>query len=97
MKKILLTLLVPLTLLTGCNSDSEKSELSRYTTSTFSAAGGMVVITQITDHKLNKIYYYEFKDKKGLVLMSSVDITKSGAHTLPFDAKDSDQSSESSQ
>lgn len=45
----------------------------------------MAVVTQITDHQENKIYYYKLSDKKGLTLQNTIDLTQCGAQNIPFD------------
>jgi hypothetical protein len=92
MKKIALLLFIPLLSLTSCNSDKKESATSRYSTQTFSVAGGMAVITQITDHESNTIYYYKLDDKKGLTLQSTIDLTKAGDKNIPFESNDKDKS-----
>ena len=42
----------------------------------------MTLITQITDHELNKLYYYKLVEKEGLVLQSTIDLTKAGDQTI---------------
>ena len=88
MSKILF-ILVPLFLtLNSCNSDKNNSLTSRYSTQTFSVAGGMSVITQVTDHQVNKVYLYKM-GKEGLTLQDTIDLEKCGDQKIPFERNQS--------
>jgi hypothetical protein len=85
MNKILPIFILPILTLTSCNSGDEDKRNSRYSAQTFSVAAGTAVVTQITDHEANKIYYYKLSDEEGLVLKNTIDLTKCGDQIIPFE------------
>lgn len=84
-KTTLPVLIVLVLALTGCEDKNEEKTSSRYSTNTFTVVGGTAVITQITDHQENKTYYYKLRDKDGLTLQYTVDLTKCGSPNIPFE------------
>lgn len=85
MNKILPILVLPILALTSCNSDEGDSPALKYSAQTFSIVGGTAVVTQITDHEANKVFYYKLSDKEGLVLKNTIDLTKCGDQIIPYD------------
>ena len=81
----ILTAILALSMFTlvGCDVDGKESATPRYSAQSFTIAGGLSVFTQITDHELNKLYYYELIEKQGLVLQSTIDLNKTGDDIIP--------------
>ena len=87
MNKLLLLLFLPIVALTSCNDDKVEASANRYSSHTFSVAGGLALFTQITDHHSDKMYLYELNEKKGLILKETIDLTKCGSENIPFETK----------
>ena len=90
MRKLLPILVVPILALTSCDRGEKESTTSRYSTQTFAVAGGTTAVTQITDHELNKIYYYKISEE-GLALQDTIDLTKSGDQKIPYERDNRDE------
>ena len=84
MHKPSLILALPFLFFASCEKNEKAQTSNRYTSQTFTIAGGMAVITQITDHETNMSYLYELKDKSGLELKNTIDLSKCGAESIPF-------------
>jgi hypothetical protein len=84
MHKPYLILALPFLLFASCEKNEKPQTSNRYTSQIFTIAGGMAVITQITDNETNMSYLYELKDKTGLELKNTIDLSKCGAESIPF-------------
>lgn len=94
MNKLTPLLAIPILILSSCDKKGSENTFkeSRYSAQTFTVAG-MMAITQITDHKTNKVYFYKLEDKKGLTLKNTIDLTKCGAQNIPFEEPKADLTS----
>ncbi|PCJ53789.1 MAG: hypothetical protein COA79_22520 [Planctomycetota bacterium] len=85
MKYKFLILFCFLIFLSGCGGNSNPSGTiqQRYSIDTMTGMGGLAVVYNITDHKLNKMYIYKVGDN--LELEGVVDLSKVGEKIIDIE------------